>query len=166
ALECRVYAEDPRNQFYPSTGRLEALVEPAGPGVRVDGGVAAGLEVSLYYDPLLAKLIAWGSDRAQACRRMARALDEYLVLGVQTTIGFHRYVVRHPDFLAGYLDTGFIERVWGSGVAPEEATVRQAAVVAALVADGQRTKPLPAGAASQDGSAWRLLGRRLGTGAR
>jgi acetyl/propionyl-CoA carboxylase alpha subunit len=166
AIECRISAEDPRNQFLPSVGRLEAVQEPGGPGVRVDSGVAVGIEVSLHYDPLLAKLITWGGDRQQACRRMARALDELLVLGVQTTTGFHRYVLRHPDFLEGRLDTGFIDRIWGgAGQPPDEKVVRQAAIVAALAADQRRPLTVPENGLPADGDAWRLAGRRARLGA-
>ncbi len=146
AIECRVSAEDPYNRFLPSTGRVTALREPAGPGVRLDAALEAGLEVSLHYDPLLAKLIVWGEDRATALRRMRRALGEYLVLGVKTTIPFHRWLTEHPEFAAGNLDTGFVDRHWGDDAGPIDDLLEMAAIAAALAHhDDLRThRPLPA----------------------
>ncbi|HUI44347.1 MAG TPA: acetyl-CoA carboxylase biotin carboxylase subunit, partial [Terriglobia bacterium] len=111
AIECRISAEDPARDFFPSPGLITALHPPAGPGVRVDSGVYEGWRVPLDYDPLLAKLIVWGHDRTEARARLARALDEYEVGGVETTIPFFRRVLRHPDFIAGRLDTGLVGRV-------------------------------------------------------
>lgn len=109
ALECRIYAEDPDNGFLPSTGTLKSYVIPAGPGVRVDSGVVAGAEIPVYYDPMIAKLVVWGQDRAEAIRRMRRALEEYRVSGVETTIGFHRVIMDNAKFLAGDLSTSLLE---------------------------------------------------------
>ncbi|MGH7511840.1 MAG: acetyl-CoA carboxylase biotin carboxylase subunit [Gemmatimonadales bacterium] len=110
AIECRITSEDPANGFLPSTGRIEHLRIPGGPGVRWDGGVDVGDEVTLYYDSMLAKLIVWGPDRAQAIRRMQRALDELAVLGVATNQGFHRRLLADPAFQAGDIDIQFLER--------------------------------------------------------
>jgi acetyl-CoA carboxylase biotin carboxylase subunit len=110
AIECRVYAEDPENNFLPSPGRITHLRTPAGPGVRDDGGVEAGAEVSIYYDPMISKLAAWGRTRVEAVDRLRRALDEYSVGGIKTTLPFFREVVRDEEFIAGRLDTGFIQR--------------------------------------------------------
>ncbi|MDQ1558791.1 MAG: acetyl-CoA carboxylase, biotin carboxylase subunit [Pyrinomonadaceae bacterium] len=110
AIECRVYAEDPDNNFLPSPGRITHLRVPAGPNVRDDGGVYAGAEVSIYYDPMISKLAAWGRTRDEAIARMRRALAEYTVGGIKTTLPFFREVVRDEEFIAGRLDTGFIER--------------------------------------------------------
>ena len=108
ALECRVYAEDFENNFYPSAGVITDYREPGGAGVRVDSGVAQGSEVSLYYDPLISKLITWGKDRQEAIVRMRRALAEYKIGGVTTTLEFHSQVMAHPKFQRGQLSTQFI----------------------------------------------------------
>jgi acetyl-CoA carboxylase biotin carboxylase subunit len=108
AIECRIYAEDPNEGFVPSTGRLINYRMPAGPGVRVDSGVVIFNEIPVYYDPMIAKLITWGKDRTEALSRMRRALQEYRVAGVKTTIGFHRVVLDHPKFIAGDFSTKFL----------------------------------------------------------
>jgi acetyl-CoA carboxylase biotin carboxylase subunit len=109
-IECRVYAEDPANNFLPSPGKITFLRVPAGPGIRDDGGVAEGDEVSIHYDPMISKLAAWGRTRDEAVDRLRRALDEYAVGGIKTTLPFFRELVRDEEFIAGHLDTGFIER--------------------------------------------------------
>ena len=116
AIEARVYAEDPDKKFFPSPGNLEVYDEPEGEGIRVDSGVREGSTVSVYYDPLVAKLIAWGSDRTAAISRLSDALDAFRIEGIKTSIPFHRRVVRHPVFLAGCYDTSFIDaHMSGSG---------------------------------------------------
>jgi acetyl-CoA carboxylase biotin carboxylase subunit len=115
ALEVRIYAEDPDKKFLPSPGRIARWRAPGGFGVRIDAGVEAGDEVSTWYDPLLAKLSAWGRDRPEAIARLRAALDEFVLEGVKSTLGFHRKVVRHPVFLDGVYDTSFIDRHMGGG---------------------------------------------------
>ena len=110
ALECRVYAEDPYNDFLPTGGKVALWEPPSGPGIRLDSGVAEGDEVSQHYDALLAKLTAWGPNRDSALRRMERALSEFVVLGTVTNIPFLREVVRNPRFREGEYDTAFLER--------------------------------------------------------
>lgn len=110
AIECRVYAEDPENNFLPSPGRITRLQIPQGPGVRDDGGVYEGAEVSIYYDPMISKFAVLGRDRAEAIDRMRRALAEYEVGGIKTTLPFFREVMNDEEFIAGDLDTGFISR--------------------------------------------------------
>jgi acetyl-CoA carboxylase biotin carboxylase subunit len=110
AIECRVYAEDPENNFLPSPGKITFLRVPAGPGIRDDGGVVEGDEVSIYYDPMISKLAAWGRTRGEAIDRMRRALDEYAVDGIRTTLPFFREVIRDQEFIEAKLDTGFIGR--------------------------------------------------------
>ena len=110
AIECRVYAEDPDNDFLPSPGRINYLRVPAGPGIRDDGGIDEGAEVSIYYDPMISKLAAWGRTRREAIERLRRALDEYTVGGIKTTLPFFREIVRDQEFIEGRLDTGFIAR--------------------------------------------------------
>ncbi len=110
AIECRVYAEDPDNSFFPSPGRISHLRVPSGPGIRDDSGVEANSEVSIHYDPLVSKLSAWGRTRDEAVDRLRRALDEYEVGGIRTTLPFFREIVRDQEFISGQLDTGFISR--------------------------------------------------------
>ena len=112
AIECRISAEDPENRFLPATGTVQALQEPAGPGVRVDSSLYQGLQVPLFYDPLLSKLIVWGNDRPQAIARMRRALTEYQVLGVCTTLPFARWLVENPRFIEGDMSTDFVAEEW------------------------------------------------------
>jgi acetyl-CoA carboxylase, biotin carboxylase subunit len=111
AIECRIYAEDPDNNYFPSPGRIALLLEPAGPGIRHDSGMYEGWTVPMDYDPLLAKLIGYGADRVQAIARLTRALDEYFVCGVKTNLSLFRRILRHPDFHAAKLDTGFLDRL-------------------------------------------------------
>jgi acetyl-CoA carboxylase biotin carboxylase subunit len=110
AIEARITSEDAQNNFMPSTGRIALLKVPAGPGVRWDAGITEGFEVSLFYDPMLAKLIVHGPDRDTAIRRMQRALTELRVVGVETSAPFHRRVMAEPDFRAGRIDIRYLER--------------------------------------------------------
>jgi len=110
AIECRIYAEDPANNFFPSPGTITHLQEPSGPGVRIDSGITRLSEVSIHYDPMIAKLAVWGPTRHEAIERLQRALDEYEVSGITTTLPFFRAVVRDEEFVSGHLDTGFITR--------------------------------------------------------
>lgn len=110
AIQCRVYAEDPSNNFLPSPGTIESLRVPGGPGVRDDSGAYAGCEISSYYDPLVSKLCTWAPDRARAVAKMRRALNEYVVTGIKTNLAFHQRLFQHPEFVAGKYDTGFIDR--------------------------------------------------------
>ena len=108
-MEVRIYAEDASRGFLPSTGTIGVYVEPVGPNIRVDSGIAAGIEVSVHYDPMLAKLIVWGRDRSEAIARMDRALREYVILGITTNIEFLRAVVSHPKHVAGEIHTRFLD---------------------------------------------------------
>src|SRR5208282_1048456 len=164
AIECRIYAEDPVNGFVPAPGKIETLRFPDGPGIRNDAGVYPGIEVPTFYDPMISKLAAWGSDRAQAIDRMRRALSEFVISGELTTnLSFHRWIVTHPQFLAGNFDTGFIGREYHPGTAgadPDDA--RTAAMLLAAVAMQRNANhangagPAPA---RDRGSAWRSLAR-------
>ncbi len=161
AVECRIYAEDPDNGFLPSPGRIAALRAPQGPGVRDDSGVTAGGEVPIHYDPLISKLITWGESRAHALARMRRALGEYSVLGIKTTIPFFQWVLDDEDFVAGRFDTGFIDRKLGERNgrllrAPTAADEDLAAVAVALA----RVVPASLAAAPAPSSRWRDQGRR------
>src|SRR4029453_2662849 len=112
AIECRIYAEDPDNGFLPSPGRITGLRVPQGPGVRDDSGAYEGGEVPIFYDPLISKLISWADDRPLAIVRMKRALAEYEVRGIRTTIPFFQWLLDREDFRRGEFDTTFIDRVF------------------------------------------------------
>jgi len=156
AIECRITSEDPANGFLPSTGRIEYLRVPGGPGVRWDGGVDVGDEVTLHYDSMLAKLIVWAPDRAQAVTRMRRALDELAVLGVATNQAFHRRLLADPAFQDGDLDIQFLDRrpdLMRPAASADEA--RELAVAAALAEDEARRLRRPAVAGEERGDgAW------------
>jgi acetyl-CoA carboxylase biotin carboxylase subunit len=135
AIECRLYAEDPANEFLPSVGQIIHLVEPVGPGVRIDSGITHGDEVTVHYDPLLAKLITHGEDRQEAIRKMDWALRHYAILGeVTTNIAFLRDVLGHVAFQRGEITTDFVEHAF-SNWQPAEAESSDLALVAAAVAD-------------------------------
>jgi acetyl-CoA carboxylase biotin carboxylase subunit len=108
AIECRIYAEDPENNFLPSLGTIYFVQEPTGPWVRTDSGLFSGIEVSMYYDPILSKLIVWGQDRHDAIQRMKYALENYIVLGIKTQIPFLKAVIEHPEFDSGNTNTNFL----------------------------------------------------------
>jgi acetyl-CoA carboxylase, biotin carboxylase subunit len=137
AIECRIYAEDPDTNFLPSPGRILQLRAPSGPGVRDDSGATAGLEVPIFYDPMISKLIAWAEDRPSAIARMRRALDEYLVAGIKTTLPFFRWWLVQPDFIEGRFHTTSLDDVLAarngrSFVEPAPEVAEVAAIAAAV----------------------------------
>jgi len=134
AIECRVYAEDPEQGFLPSPGRILALRPPGGPGVRDDSGVYEGYEVPIHYDPLISKLVAYGYSRRDAILRMRRAVSEYKVLGIKTTLPFFQRVLHHPAFVAGDFDTSFVDGVFAEADRKRERPVAVAVAAAALAA--------------------------------
>ncbi|HEX6280127.1 MAG TPA: acetyl-CoA carboxylase biotin carboxylase subunit [Pyrinomonadaceae bacterium] len=158
AIECRIYAEDPDNNFLPSPGRITRLRIPQGPGIRDDGGVYEGAEVSIYYDPMISKFAVYGKDRDQAIERMRRALMEYQIGGIKTTLPFFREVMDDPEFVAGRLDTGFIagfnER--RQEVEPDQ-TERDLAIISAALA-ATKAKPAPT-SSNNKASRWASAGR-------
>lgn len=111
AIECRIYAEDPDNQFFPSPGRIQRLTEPAGPGVRVDSGVYPGWNVPLDYDPMLAKLVTWAGSRPHAIARMRRAIEEYRISGIRCNLSYLDQILADREFADAHIDTGFLERL-------------------------------------------------------
>ena len=137
AIECRVYAEDPI-RFLPSPGTIRSLRVPNGPYVRDDSGVVAGSEISVYYDPMISKLVVWGATREQAIDRMARALSEYHVGGIKTNLQFHRRVMRNAKFRAGKYDTGYIPR-FKAELCPAGPEQDEEAQGAALIATALQT---------------------------
>jgi acetyl-CoA carboxylase, biotin carboxylase subunit len=161
AIECRVYAEDPENNFLPSPGRIRRLRVPHGPGVRDDGGVYEGSEVSIHYDPMISKFAVLGKNREEAIERMRRALAEYEITGIRTTLPFFREVMNDSDFVAGRIDTGFISKWQERRSGPETtAEERDFAVVAAVLADADRAAHHPNGDRdSRATSKWAIAGR-------
>ena len=156
ALECRITSEDPANGFLPATGRIEYLRVPGGPGVRWDSGVEVGNEVTLHYDSMLAKLIVWAPDRAQAIGRMERALDELILVGVPTNQGFHRRLLADSAFRAAEIDIQFLERRDDlMRPAPAEGAAFDLAIAAALAEDESRRVRRPAVSIEESGeSQW------------
>ena len=153
AIECRVYAEDPESNFMPSPGRITKLRVPQGPGVRDDGGVYQGAEVSIYYDPMISKLAVHGRTRSEAIDRMRRALMEYEVGGIKTTLPFFREVMDDPEFIEGNIDTGFIPRFWQRRKEPSpDQTISDIALIAAALQHSRSTRPVPAGNPNGNGS--------------
>jgi acetyl-CoA carboxylase, biotin carboxylase subunit len=179
AVECRVYAEDPANNFMPSPGKITRLRTPSGPGVRDDGGVYEGWEVPIYYDPMISKLVAWGRTRDEAVARMKRALGEYHVGGIRTTIPFFLAVLDDNEFRRGETDTGYIARFLerqraAQPAASEESEAGElgdeqiaAALVAAMsyAADERRRQPNGPGPVER-ASRWKMAGRLAALGAK
>jgi acetyl-CoA carboxylase biotin carboxylase subunit len=180
AIEARITAEDPFNRFLPSSGRIAALSTPMGPGVRLDTCIFEGMQIPLFYDSLLAKLVCWGNDRAEAIARLQRALDEFTIAGVRTTIPFAQWITRSPRFLQGDLSTDFVAEEWRSDLTSqppslmreggeEELDEEQVAALAAALLAGElgqaRARRRHTGeSAGETGSRWRILGRRSALG--
>jgi acetyl-CoA carboxylase biotin carboxylase subunit len=131
AIELRVYAEDPDNNFLPDIGTLQTYITPKGPGVRVDDGFEQGMEIPIYYDPMIAKLITYGEDRTEAIERMLRAIDEYHITGITTTLGFGKFVMQHKAFTSGNFDTHFVQKYFTPGSLQNNN--EEEALIAALV---------------------------------
>ncbi len=159
AMECRVCAEDPDNQFFPSAGRIEQLREPSGPGVRLDSGLYPGWNVPLEYDSLLAKLVTWGPDRNAAVQRLQRALGEYAISGIQTNIAFFREILEDREFLAGNLSTDFVaEFLSRRKLLPEPPPELDVAVALAALAHFETSRKSAPNVA-RDASRWLNDGR-------
>jgi acetyl-CoA carboxylase biotin carboxylase subunit len=164
AIECRIYAEDPDEGFMPSPGLVRGIRPASGPGIRDDGGVLPGYTVPVFYDSMIAKLVAWAGARAEAIARMSRALEEYEVLGVRTTIPFFLWLMREPDYLAGRFDTTYLDRLlesrrgesFSAFTAEEE---NQVAIAAALDA-WYRASGTPIGSRRAAGSGWKNAARQ------
>jgi acetyl-CoA carboxylase biotin carboxylase subunit len=160
AIECRILAENPYDNYLPSVGKIIYMREPSGPGVRVDSGIHEGLEVTPYYDSLIAKVITWGETRAEAILRMRRALEEYRIMGIRTNIALHQQILDDARFLGGQVNTTFLEQ---SGFAEEVAPadeLRAAAVLATLLyrrprAQSSRATVMPTGGSTN----WKRFGR-------
>ena len=159
AIECRINAEDPYNDYLPSTGTITTIRLPSGPGIRVDTGVYPGYEVTPYYDSLISKLICYGETRAEAVLRMRRALEEYRIMGVKTNIPFHQHMMDSHRFLSGQFDTSFVEERFSMSDR-EASDSLEAAILATMVAHrrGQRASQIVAPGA-RDTSNWKWLSR-------
>lgn len=158
AIECRIYAEDPANNWAPSPGRIAGYQEPGGPWVRVDGGLYAGAEVTVFYDPMVAKLVVWGIDRDDAIRRTRRALREYRIRGIRTSLAFFLAVMDEPDFLRGDYDTGYLTPERMAELTSAEHRNDEMAVIAAAIAaferDTQARRPQASGSGKGDRWKW------------
>jgi acetyl-CoA carboxylase biotin carboxylase subunit len=139
AIECRIYAEDPDNNYFPSPGKITLLLLPSGPGIRRDSGMYEGWTVPMDYDPLLAKLIGYGTDREMAISRLTRALNEYFVGGIKTNISLFRRILNHPDFHAAKIDTGFLDRMLKQKDANADPQTDTQATEVAVIAAGMFT---------------------------
>jgi acetyl-CoA carboxylase biotin carboxylase subunit len=159
AIECRVYAEDPANNFAPAPGPIVGLREPGGPWVRVDSGVYAGYEVPIHYDPMVAKLVCWGADREEAISRTIRALREYRVRGIRTSIPFFTALLRDPEFAAGTYSTGFLSPERLKRLTETDRVDRIATIAAAIARYEADTRPARTTGATESRSAWKLAGR-------
>jgi len=161
AIECRINAEDPFHQFLPSTGRVTSLQEPSGPGVRVDSALYEGYDVSLYYDPMVAKLIVRGQNRPDAILRMRRALAEYRIAGIRTTIPLHQRLMDMTQFISGAYDTGYLEQHFRMSHIEGRDLDRVAAITATLLAHQHRSDAINRLAPERDNE-WKRFGRRSG----
>jgi acetyl-CoA carboxylase biotin carboxylase subunit len=158
AIECRILAEDPRNNFMPSIGRIIGLTTPTGPGVRVDSGIYFGSDITPYYDSMMAKLIVLGETRGEAILRMRRALEEFRITGITTILPLHIQLMNSTRFQAGQIDTTFLEQTFKVNKTPDGEQVRIAAITATLVAHQRNQQAI---LLHQGGpSPWRLYGRR------
>lgn len=161
AMECRIYAEDPERGHFPSAGVIRRIQEPQGPGIRLDSGIYPGWEVSIHYDPLLAKLIAFGSNRAQTIARMKRALQEYRITGIKTNLSFFQLLLSNEEFLAGRSHTGLAKSLHvHPGKSGKQSPLSfQSHALAAALAYADLTETSPAPRATETLSAWKLSGR-------
>jgi propionyl-CoA carboxylase alpha chain len=153
-----VYAEDPANNFLPDIGRLSRYRPPQGPGIRVDDGFQEGMDIPIYYDPMIAKLVVHGASRQEAIQRMIRAISEYSITGVTTTLPFCNFVLKHPAFVSGKFDTHFVKTYFTPEVLNEvhadEQLVAAIAAVAAVEA-GKAKVPAAAGSKAESQSKWK-----------
>ncbi len=162
AFECRIYAEDPENNWAPSPGVIEFLNPADGPGIREDSGVTQGSEISLYYDPMISKLCAWGRDRQQAARRMIRALREYQISGIKTSIPFLIRVLEHPDFQSGDFTTQFIDKEKDQLFGERGEFAEEAALAAILVQmeEKKKVKVVAVNGTETAASKWKTIRRK------
>ncbi len=166
AIECRIYAEDPANGFFPSPGRITRLLQPAGPGIREDSGIYEGWTVPLDYDPMLSKLVAYAPTREAAIARMQRALDEYVVGGIRTNVSLFRRILRDPEFRQAEIDTGYLDRLLGTEEAASEpaghaVSAEDIAAIAAGLGEALKAESQAAPANGEtEVSRWKATARR------
>ncbi len=161
AIECRIAAEDPFRDFLPSLGRVDYVREPAGAGIRVDSALFAGCDITYHYDPMIAKVLAWGHDRGEAIRRLRRALAEFVIVGVDTNLPLHLRILDDERFIAGDISTTFLEREFTLRPAKDDEE-RNVALLVAAVLSHRRDKRARAAISRRDGNVWRRQGRELG----
>jgi acetyl-CoA carboxylase biotin carboxylase subunit len=159
AIEIRVYAEDPANNFLPDIGKLTTYRRPQGNGIRVDDGIEEKMEIPIFYDPMIAKLVATGNTRQEAIQKMLRAIDEYKITGVETTLPFCRFVLQHESFISGHFDTGFVDKYFKPELlqtTPDTTTQELAAIVAAMVLQQNKSNTTePTSSAATQTSNWK-----------
>jgi len=148
SIEIRIYAEDPANNFLPDVGILQTYQTPQGPGVRVDDGFTEGMEIPIYYDPMIAKLITTGNTRNEAIQRMLRAIEDYVIIGVQTTLDLGRFIVQHPAFVDGTFNTKFIEKYFSPEAlnpveTASEGDLEALSVVASYLTEENKRRHIP-----------------------
>jgi propionyl-CoA carboxylase alpha chain len=157
-LEIRVYAEDPANNFLPDIGNLSVYQLPIGNGVRVDGGFEEGMDIPIYYDPMLSKLIVHAEDRQSAIDKMIRAIDDYQIAGIETTLSFCRFALQHEAFVSGNFDTNFVKHYFKPEMLDRPATAEELEIAALFAAwdrdQKQSTTPAPIQAGTSR-SAWK-----------
>jgi len=164
AIECRIYAEDPYLGFLPSPGKITRLRTPSGPSIRDDSGIYEGYEVSIYYDPLLSKLVTWGKDRTEAIQRMSRALREYQVLGIQTTVEFYQGIMEDKVFLSGNYSTAFLQEFFSRTDNHSSKADPTIAMIAAAIYELEHSSSASATTRSTNISRWKMLGRKESLG--
>ena len=159
AIECRIYAEDPESNFLPCAGKILYMKEPSGPGIRHDCGIYSGWEVSVFYDPILSKLIAWAPDRETCCRRMAAALNDFPILGIKTDIEILKDIITHPEFISGRTHTDFLQvnlPDWKPSMTHYD--LDKALMVAGVYSSMEKRKPQVTLAGEEIESPWQTLG--------
>ncbi|MFN5371410.1 MAG: hypothetical protein ACK5B6_08115 [Bacteroidia bacterium] len=164
AIEIRVYAEDPENNFLPDIGKLQVYRLPQGNGVRVDGGFEEGMDIPIYYDPMLSKLIVHAANREEAMCGMIRAIDDYTISGVKNTLRFCRFVMEHPAFVSGNFDTNFIrDHYKPEMLRPEfsEAELEVAALFSAYIRESESKHAIPVVETSSGPSPWKLARKQM-----
>lgn len=162
AIECRITAEDSENNFMPTTGKITELIEPGGPGIRIESGIFEGFEVPIFYDPLIAKLLVWASTREETILRMRRALSEYKIRGIKTIIPFHKKVMQNSYFIKGEYDTTFIEKKLGA--TSIEKTNEEIAAIAAVITGSLKSQSslVVSNKSNPKQNAWKVAGRQMG----
>jgi acetyl-CoA carboxylase, biotin carboxylase subunit len=156
AIELRIYAEDPANNFLPFTGTLQTYQRPQGPGIRVDDGFEQGMDIPVHYDPMIAKLVVHASNRQEAIQRMIRAIEEFEIKGIENTLGFGKFVMEHPAFTSGKFDTHFVQKYFSPDKLEQKLSDEELNISAAFAGWlMQSQKPVKSGVASQESGKWK-----------